>query len=606
MQAIILAAGMGRRLGNITHTSTKCMVELNGKKLIDHILDNLVGVGIRNIIMVIGHGADEVKQYLGSNYREAKIEYVLNSVYDKTNNIYSLLLAKEYLISEDTLLLESDLIFERRILEDCINDGAPNVAVVAKYEPWMDGTVTVLDEDGHISSFVSKKDFSWTDSDRYFKTANIYKLSSEFCKNEFVPFLSAYTAGRGMNGYYEEVLKLLAFVDSKKMKAMPIRDASWYEIDDIQDLDIASTLFSNKKDRLKKYHERYGGYWRFPRLKDYCYLVNPYFPTSRLMDELRSNFSELISRYPSGQNVQNLLASKMFNCDPASIVVGNGAAELIRALMAEYRGNVGIPVPTFNEYYETLQHASLIEYRSKHDNFGYAADDLLRFVDDNKLSALVLINPDNPTGHYLQKANVLELAGELDRRNVTLILDESFIDFVNGSLGYSCIDDDILMRYKNLIVVRSISKSHGVPGLRLGMLASANSAVISKVRSKLAIWNINSFAEYFLQVIGKYTDEYKTACERLVIERDRVHEELKQIDIVEPITSYSNYIMCKVVGPWTSSEMTEIMLKDSWVLLKDCMGKKGIEDRSYIRIAIRNEKDNNEMLRSLRRVGDSK
>jgi len=603
MQAIILAAGMGKRLGYLTQNSTKCMVPFNGRRLIEYTLDAIAETKtINRIIIVVGHGADGVMSFLGKEYRGITIEYVHNPVYDKTNNIYSLLLTKKYLESDDTILFESDLIFDSSIIADLISENSANVAIVAKYESWMNGTVVLLDETNHVSSFISKKDFNWANSSRYFKTVNIYKLSKEFCTNKFVPFLSAYIGANGMNCYYEEVFKVLAFIDSGGLKALPVGDKLWYEIDDAQDLDIATTLFAKGNDRVSLMQKRYGGYWRFPRLKDYCYLVNPYFPPARMVEEMQSNYLSLLSHYPSGQDIQNLLAAKMLDCDKSYILVGNGASELIKGLIPELKGNICIPFPTFNEYYETIQNGRLVEFHSQNSDFSYTADDLLSFCMGKNISTLVLINPDNPTGQLLPKKVVLMLVEEFAKSRKLLILDESFVDFVDGSFKHSFIDNEILCKNKNLVVMKSISKSYGVPGLRLGIMATANIDLMQTTRKKLSIWNINSFGEYFLQIIGKYTSDYNVACGMLVKEREILFNKLREIEFLKPIRSYANYIFCEVLGNMTSSDITDHLLNNDLIFIKDCKGKKGVGDRSFVRFAVRDMKDNDYLIACLKKI----
>lgn len=603
MQAIILAAGMGKRLGHLTLASTKCMVLFNGRRLIEYTLDAIVETkAIDRIVMVIGHGGDEVMSFLGKTYKGIKMEYVRNPVYDKTNNIHSLFLAKKYLESDDTILFESDLIFDAGILTDLISEDSADVAVVAKYESWMDGTVAILDETNHVSNYTSKKDFNWTDANRYFKTVNIYKLSKEFCVNKFVPFLSAYIRSNGMNCFYEEVFKLLAFMDSNRLKALPVGDKPWYEIDDIQDLDIAAALFAKGSDRVALMQKRYGGFWRFPQLKDYCYLVNPYFPPKRMAEEMRVNCLSLLSRYPSGRDIQDLLAAKMFDCDKSYILTGNGASELIKILIAGLKGSICVPFPTFNEYYENICDGKLAEFYSRNSDFSYTAKELLSFCQKSDVSALVLINPDNPTGQFLSKKDVFMLIEKFAESGKLLILDESFVDFVDGSSKHSFIDDEILRKHKNLVVIKSISKSYGVPGLRLGVMATANTDLMKAVRGGLPIWNINSFAEYFLQIIGKYSKDYNAACVMLAEEREAFFNKLKEVKYLKPIRSYANYMLCEVSGKMTSSGLTERLLSCDSIFIKDCKGKKGIKDRSFVRFAVRDTKDNNHLIACLKKI----
>ena len=283
MQAIILAAGMGRRLGEYTKNNTKCMLSINGEKLIDRTLTILSNLNVTKVIIVIGYKGENLKNYIGNRYhRLLDIEYVNNPIYDKTNNIYSLSLAKEKMIKDDTLLFESDIIYDESIVKKLIDNTWPNLALVAKWEYWMDGTVVKIDNENNILSFVSKDMFNFHDTDDYYKTINIYKFSKEFARNKYIPFLNAYCQAWGNNEYYEQVLKVLTFLNRTELKALPISDEKWYEIDDIQDLDIAETIFSDEQNIAQKYHKRYGGFWRFPKLLDFCYLVNPFFPTKQI------------------------------------------------------------------------------------------------------------------------------------------------------------------------------------------------------------------------------------------------------------------------------------------------------------------------------------
>lgn len=371
MQAIILAAGMGKRLGELTKNNTKCMVEVNGIRLIDRMITQLSKFNLNRLVIVVGYEGKKLIDYIGHRYDDIlKIEYINNPIYDRTNNIYSLALAKEELCKDDTILLESDLIFEDRMLELLINHRDPDLALVAKYETWMDGTMVCVDNDRNITNFVPKEAFCYENADVYYKTVNIYKFSSEFSKYQYVPFLEAYCRVMGNNEYYEQVLRILLHLHSSTLKALPITNEKWYEIDDVQDLDIASTIFSDKDIKWKEYHKRYGGYWRFPQMLDYCYLVNPFFPPKRMKDELRANFDTLLENYPSGMQINSLLAGKYFGVKQDYIVVGNGAAELIKVVMEEHSGDkVGIIYPTFDEYPNRLRKEQIVPFFPQNKNF---------------------------------------------------------------------------------------------------------------------------------------------------------------------------------------------------------------------------------------------
>ena len=464
MQAIILAAGMGKRLGELTKNNTKCMVEVNGIRLIDRMITQLSKFNLNRLVIVVGYEGKKLIDYIGHRYDDIlKIEYINNPIYDRTNNIYSLALAKEELCKDDTILLESDLIFEDRMLELLINHRDPDLALVAKYETWMDGTMVCVDNDRNITNFVPKEAFCYENADVYYKTVNIYKFSSEFSKYQYVPFLEAYCRVMGNNEYYEQVLRILLHLHSSTLKALPITNEKWYEIDDVQDLDIASTIFSDKDIKWKEYHKRYGGYWRFPQMLDYCYLVNPFFPPKRMKDELRANFDTLLENYPSGMQINSLLAGKYFGVKQDYIVVGNGAAELIKVVMEEHSGDkVGIIYPTFDEYPNRLRKEQIVPFFPQNKNFEYTAEDLMAYFEDKNISLMMLINPDNPSGHFMPKNDVLQLAEWCAIKGIRLLVDESFVDFTYGAVDNSLLYDDILTAYPHMMVMKSISKSYGV------------------------------------------------------------------------------------------------------------------------------------------------
>ena len=604
MQAVILAAGMGKRLGDLTKNNTKCMVEVNGVPLIDRVLTQFRPLGLSRVVIVVGYEGQKLKDYIGHRYDDSlKIEYVENPIYDKTNNIYSLALAREKLLEDDTLLVESDLIFDDALFSLILDNPYPNLALVAKYQSWMDGTMVRIDEDNNIVDFIPKKAFKYSDIEHYYKTVNVYKFSRDFMEKKYLPFLDAYCSALGNNEYYEQVLRVICMLDNSELKALPISDEKWYEIDDIQDLDIASALFAGGEDRLKLYMKRYGGYWRFPGLLDYCYLVNPYFPTAKMKDELRCAFDTLLTEYPSGMQVNSLIAGKCFGVKSEYIVPGNGAAELIKSLMEGLSGKLGVIYPTFEEYPNRRDAASLEVFVPESDDFHYCASELMSHFDAHPVSTLLLINPDNPSGNYLPHSQVVSLLEWAGEKGIRLVVDESFADFSSEFPQNSLLSNSILEKYPDLVVVKSISKSFGVPGLRLGIAASSDKALIQKIKKDVSIWNINSFAEYFMQIYTKYEGDYLRATEKFRREREIFREELSSVPYLKVFDSQANYFLCLLTGGrFSSTELARKLLSDYNILIKDCSTKKCFEGRSYIRLAIRAREDNHALVEALKEL----
>ena len=601
MQAIILAAGMGRRLGEYTKDNTKCMLPVNGVRLIDRVLTQLSPLGLTRVVIVVGYQGQNLIDYLGHRYDDQfPIEYVENPIYDKTNNIYSLALAKQQLQEDDTLLIESDLIYDDGLFQLLLNHPYPNLALVAKYESWMDGTMVRLDDELNIVDFVSKEAFSFKEVDTYYKTVNIYKFSKDFSRTKYVPFLEAYCTAVGNNEYYENVLRIITSLNDHSLKALPLTHEKWYEIDDKQDLDIAEAIFADEKDLLRKFYGRYGGYWRFPQMFDFCYLVNPYFPPKKLIDEMQSQFKTLLTQYPSGMKVNTLLASKCYGVSEEYIIPGNGAAELISALMEHMEGTVGFIRPTFEEYPNRFDPSRQVTFVPQNDEYRYTADDLIAFFGAHPVDTLLLINPDNPSGNYIPKADVLRLADWCGQHDMRLVVDESFVDFCEDYATASLLDDAILEQYPNLVVMKSISKSFGVPGLRLGVLASADKALIAQMKQRVSIWNLNSFAEFYMQIYTKYERDYQKACARFVAERADFEQKLRQIPFLRVMPSQANYFLCEVLPPFTANEVVIRVLKHYNILTRDCSSKSGLNGRQYMRIAVRDHADNKRLVEALK------
>ena len=598
MQAIILAAGMGKRLKELTQDRTKCMVQVNGVALIDRMLHQIESRHLSRIVIVVGYEGEKLMKYIDTLGIRTPIVYVQNPIYDKTNNIYSLALAKDYLCQDDTLLFESELIFEDAVIDQLLDDPRETLALVDKYESWMDGTCVKLGPDDSIASFVPSKNFRFEEAHEYYKTVNIYKFGRHFSRTHYVPFLEAYSKALGNNEYYEQVLRVIAMLDDPEIRAKRLSGQLWYEIDDIQDLDIASSMFAQDPDlRVSLMQGRYGGYWRYPQLLDFCYLVNPYFPPQRLIDEIQANFTSLLTQYPSGMRVNALLAAKNFAVHQQNILVGNGAAELIKALMARLEGVTGFIRPTFEEYPNRYQDRPNVCFTPAGPDFRYTADDLMAFFGPQDIDNLVLINPDNPTGNYIPAPDVLRLADWAQGKGIRLILDESFADFADEA-DNTFIRQDLLDRYRRLYVVKSISKSYGVPGLRLGVLASGDQDLIAALKKDVAIWNINSFAEFYMQIEEKYKKDYARSLELIRAERARFRRELEKLPNLRVIPSQANYLMVELLGGLSARAITRELLVNRCILVKDLSPKLG--GQQYLRLAVRDTRDNDRLLEALR------
>ena len=599
MNAIILAAGMGKRLKEFTRDNTKCMVKVNGVTLIERMLSQIDKQNLEKIVIVVGYRAQHLIDYISTLDVKTPIVYVENTIYDKTNNIYSLYLASDYLCEDDTLLFESDLIFEDGVIEELVADPRPTLALVDKYEAWMDGTCVKISADDTIDAFISGKKLDYNEIDEYYKTVNIYKFSKNFSKNCYVPFLEAYSSALGNNEYYEQVLRVITMLDETEIRAKRLSSHKWYEIDDVQDLDIASSMFTtDPQEKVKLLQSRFGGYWRYPKLVDFCYLVNPYYPPKRMIGEIKNSFETLLCEYPSGMRVNALLASKNFGVKPEEIVIGNGAAELIKSMMESLSGKTGFVRPTFEEYPNRFVREDSVIMMPDTDGFRYGADDVISYFDAKDISNLVIVNPDNPTGNYIPRADALRLVEWASKKGIRLVIDESFVDF--SEENSTLIDSEILEKYPCLVVIKSISKSYGVPGLRLGVLASGDTTLITDIKKDVAIWNINSFAEFYMQIAEKYKSDYASALDRFRAERRRFVELLSSFENIRVFPSEANYLLIEILEI-SAEELTRDLLINDDILVKDLTQKLGGSGKQFMRIAIRNTEDNDRLVEALKK-----
>lgn len=602
MQSIILAAGLGSRLGELTKECTKCMVKINGITLIERMLRQLDRYGMDRIIIVTGYKGDILKDYVQNLRINTPVVFVDNSDYRHTNNIYSLWLTREFLEKMDSLVLESDMIFEDRVIEKMLAIDNGCGTFVARPRPWMDGSIVKLDKDNNIVYFVDDEEVKRIDPSYYHKIVSIYKFKKRYVSEKYMTYLNEYVKKNKDNNLYESLLKVIDLDVEKKIPAEILDEEQWYEINDIQDMDIAESMFADGNEKVRKYLQRYGGYWRYPAMRDFCYLVNPYFPNERFMNEMKSNFDVLVREYPSGMAVNSLLAGHFFGVRTENICVGNGTAELIKSLMENISGNIGMVYPTFEEYPHRKKDVEVIPYYVVDKDFDYSVDDIMSYYEGKDISAIVLVNPDNPSGHFISKKDILRLEDWCRSKGRQLIVDESFIDFVEDDEWHTLLDMEVLLNHPSLIVLKSISKSFGVAGLRLGVIATADTDLIAFMKKDVAIWNINSFAEYYLQIIEKYRDDYYEAMEKFKEVRRRYLDKLSKIKGFKVYPSQANYVMCHIENSVTSTELADILLNRYNVLIKNLASKEGLNKGNYVRLSVKSDEENDYIVNALMEI----
>lgn len=347
---------------------------------------------------------------------------------------------------------------------------------------------------------------------------------------------------------------------------------------------------------------RFGGFWRYPEMKDYCFLVNPYFPTPEMIAEMQDMFKTLLTEYPSGMRFNAKYAADMFGVQPENILPGNGASELIKLFMEEVKGNVGFVYPTFEEYPNRIDVTRRVIFNPPTEGFRYCGQDLIDFFSDKEISCISLVNPDNPSGNMLTCDEIEALALWAARKSIKILIDESFADFADEDKRFTLISSELLSQHPNLYVIKSIGKSFGVPGCRLGVLASGDLEFIAAAKKKVAIWNVNPFGEFFMEIMPKYRKEYVEGCNSIERERKRFLGDLAQIPFLKTFPTQANYLLARVSAPFDATSLTNLLWDKYRILLKDCSNKKGFPDTSYVRITVRDQSDDEHFVSVLKEV----
>lgn len=598
MQALILADREIIGLTGLGNSNEPWMVEIDGVPIIERMLTQLDNSIVSRIILITRDNKESLIEFSKRLNLKTELVFLENKFYKESKSIYSIFLGREYLSMDDTVILNSQLVLEDNLLESILETDGECVVSVDIYKNWMTGKPVFVDGNDRVLSVGQEPQMASTLQLNSYRMVGICKFDMNFTKKYFVPVLETIIDVQGDSLEYSEPLNVIAMSNDTRIKALRVSNAVWREINNTEDINQATILFSkDKKSVADKMLGSWGGYWRYPDYLDYFYLVTPYYPPRELVEELQNNFKVLLEQYPSGMRVNAELAASAFGVSPESIIVGNGAAELIKSMMGFIKGKTGFVRPTFDEYPNRYTEIETVNYLVESEDFSYSASDLIEYFDKTTISNLVLVNPDNPSGNYIPKNDMLRMISWARDKGIKIIIDESFVDF-SDEINASLIDQEILNQYPNLYVIKSISKSYGVPGLRLGVLASGDKRLISKMKVDVSIWNINSFAEFYMQICGKYRDSYIKSLDKIRKERTRFISKLQNLRYIRVIPSQANYLMVELLDGLDAEELKQRMLLEKKVFIKT-LSKKIKGKKQYLRIAIRNEADNDMFIQKL-------
>jgi len=572
----------------------KTLLEVGGRTIIDRIIDALLANGVKDVCLVTGYRADEVEAHVVLQFPQVHFTFVRNDSFHTTNNVYSLALALEQVpCDDDVLLIESDLIFDPAVLARLLASPHPNAALLDRYRVGMDGTVVSISGDGIITQVIpsSLQDEHFDFSDKY-KTLNIYKFSAQFCRETFCKLLTYYARVIDNNCYYELILGILIYMGQVRVHAELLDGEPWAELDDPNDLRGAEFVFAPSR-RHELLESSWGGYWNTPAV-DFAFIRNVHFPTPAMLSELRASLPDLLRNYGSAQHLLDTKLAYFLLCEPSRLKVLNGASQLFPWLKQWFAGvNVLVPAPTFGEYHRAFPYARSYKDWPGPEKVGIDLGEIEEMAPSRGL--VVFVNPNNPTGSTIPTKKILFFAR--CHPELTILVDESFIEFSGELSAVHYLEEAPL---DNVIVLKSLSKSLGVPGVRLGFVYSSARAFIAHVESAMPVWNLNSIAEYFLELLLKHRRELEESFSATIRDRATLAEELVRLRIVASvIPSGANFLLVRSSLTRESLQRVTIeLLARELIYLKDVSAKFD-DGHSYWRIAVRSAAENSRLCQVL-------
>ncbi|NOZ34861.1 MAG: histidinol-phosphate aminotransferase family protein [Chlorobi bacterium] len=357
------------------------------------------------------------------------------------------------------------------------------------------------------------------------------------------------------------------------------------------------------KTQAEKYEyisKQHGGYYRH-NFTDHAYLYNLYFPPKAVFSHLKDNIENLVLNYPMAQNALAELIGEIIQQPGERIVVGNGAAEIIKILSGHLAKKIIVPVPSFNEYANAAPKNHVVEFPLEFPSFQLDIDKFASEIIKVKADIAVVVTPNNPTSLLVPKADLIRLAQKLEKHNCMLIIDESFLDFAENKVQISLEQD--IDKYPNMAILKSMSKAYGICGLRIGYLLTANLKFAAAVRNGIHIWNINGFAEEFMRILPRYKQEFEASCERVKSDRDIFYKKLSAIEGMTVFKPDANYIFCRLPDTALSGpEITKRLFIKHNIYIKDSAEKTQPDADRYIRIASRTNEENSKLIVALKDV----
>jgi len=342
---------------------------------------------------------------------------------------------------------------------------------------------------------------------------------------------------------------------------------------------------------------QHGGYYRHGFI-DHAYLYNLYFPPEAMFTCFKNHIHDLVLNYPVAQDTLAGLVGGLINQPSERIVVGNGASELIKIVSGHLARRLIVPVPSFNEYANAAPQGRVLEFALEFPSFHLDVDKFAAEAVRAEADVAVVVTPNNPTSIMVPRSNLERLAKKLADHDCMLIVDESFIDFVQDSDKATLADE--IEHYPNLALFKSMSKAYGICGLRIGYMLTANPGFAEAIRKNVHIWNINGFAEEFLRLVPRYRREFIKSCKQVQADRDHLYKNLCAVPEMTVYKPDANFVFCRLPDSAPSGpEVTRKLFIEHNMYIKHCQAKTLPDSDRYIRIASRTKAENCRLVEAL-------
>jgi histidinol-phosphate/aromatic aminotransferase/cobyric acid decarboxylase-like protein len=316
-------------------------------------------------------------------------------------------------------------------------------------------------------------------------------------------------------------------------------------------------------------------------LLDFCIPVNLHFPPAELIKMIHDQLGEILRYYPDYAEVHQQHIGEMTALAPETIVPCNGSTEIITMLCQEAKGPILTSIPTFSRWTDLPEalHVPLFTITRRRENdFRLEVDEIARRVREVKARTLVISNPNNPTGAWLTLEEIKALAQALDDLDA-VIVDESFIDFSDLETAAA-----FAAETSNLIVVKSLGKSLGWHGVRLGYAATEPRRA-QAMRDRLPFWNINGLAAFVLKNVTRFKREYHESFLSAAADRIYMSKQLSRVPGLRIYPSKANFVFVELPAGMSGRTLRDCLLKNYGLMVRECSNKIGSSEQ-YLRLAV--------------------